>query len=100
MMDTERSTLDGIAAGVEEFVRLEGAVASDDTDFDRNVDLLAAGYLDSLGIIHLLTFIEREFGLALPDEVLADDRIATVNGIASILDERSRGAQAAIHSTR
>jgi acyl carrier protein len=91
-MDTERRDLDGIVASVEGFIRLEGAVAPDDPDFGRSVDLLEAGYLDSLGIVHLIAFIEQEFSLALSDEVLGDERIATVNGIASILDEQMRGA--------
>jgi acyl carrier protein len=90
-MNAERSSLDGIAASVERFIRLEGAVAPGDPDFSRSVDLLDAGYLDSLGIVHLIAFIEQEFSLPLSDEVLADQRIATIHGIASILDEQMRG---------
>lgn len=92
-MTTEPSNLDGIAAKVEKFIRLEGAVVSDDPDFGRSVDLLDAGYLDSIGIVHLIAFIEQEFNLSLSDEVLADHRIATIDGIASILDEQMNGVR-------
>lgn len=93
-MSIQRSTLDDIADTVERFVRREGSVAADDSGFGRNVDLLDTGYLDSLGIVHLIDFIEREYGLSLNDDVLADPRIATVNGIASILDEELRRVEA------
>lgn len=92
-MDTERSNLDDIAASVEKFIRLEGTVVPDDADFGRSVDLLDAGYLDSIGIVHLIAFIEQEFNLSLSDEVLADHRIATIDGIASILDEQISGVR-------
>lgn len=90
-MEAPRTDVDGIASTLERFVRIEGSVAADDTGFGRGVDLLEAGYLDSLGIVHLISFIEREFSLSLSDEVLADTRIATIDGIATILGEEMRG---------
>lgn len=92
-MDTKRGDVEGIADAVERFVRLEGDVTPADPEFGRGVDLLETGYLDSLGIVHLIVFVEREFGLSLSDEALADPRIATIDGIAEILDEELRAAR-------
>ncbi|MBZ6093504.1 acyl carrier protein [Streptomyces olivaceus] len=79
---------------VERFVRREGSVADDDPDFTRQVDLFRAGYLDSLGIVHLIAYLEREFGVRLGDDDLADPGFATIDGITALLDRAARA-----HST-
>jgi acyl carrier protein len=78
---------DRIAEALERFIRLEGSVATDDAEFGRDIDVLETGYLDSLGIVHLIAHIEQEFDLQLTDDVLLDPRFASINGIAAILAE-------------
>jgi acyl carrier protein len=82
-----------VAREVERFVRAEGNVTADDPALTWSVDLLDAGYLDSLGIVRLIAFLDATFGLRLDDEVLLDERLATIEGIASIaLEHRTTGA--------
>jgi len=50
-----------VAEILERFVRAEGRVLDEDPDFNRDVDLFTSGYLDSLGTMHLISYIEREF---------------------------------------
>lgn len=70
---------------VEAFVRGEGQVAPDDPDFDHAVELFDEGYLDSLGVVRLIQFVEATFDLTLSDETLLDRRFTTIAGIGELL---------------
>jgi acyl carrier protein len=71
-----------VASGTEEWVRANFAVSPADPRFGRDVDLFDGGYVDSVGLVELLAFLEEEFGVEVPDEVLVSDEFATINGIA------------------
>ncbi|MFC9285742.1 phosphopantetheine-binding protein [Streptomyces sp. NPDC057052] len=75
-----------VATTLERFVRAEGRVTDDDPGFDRDVDLFTAGYLDSLGTVHLIAFIEEHFAVDLHDDVLADPTFTSLNGIAALIE--------------
>lgn len=78
-------TASDIAGRIETFVRENYAVDDTDPHFDRGVDLFEAGYVDSVGLVELLAFIEEEFGIDVPDEQLASDEFTTIDGIAGVL---------------
>ena len=48
--------------------------------FGDDDDLLAAG-LDSMGIMRLVLFIEKQFGVILPDNEIAPENLQTLNAI-------------------
>lgn len=74
------------AARIEAFVRATFSVKDDDPRFGRDRDLFEGGYVDSVGLIELLGFIEDEFGVEVPDEELASDEFMTIDGMARVLD--------------
>jgi acyl carrier protein len=82
-----------IAARLREFVRGRQRVAPDDPAFTDGVHLFEAGYLDSLGLVELVAFIEGQFGLRLDETHLFREDFTTIAGIAGIvaaaLDARS-----------
>ncbi len=47
--------------------------------------LMESGILDSYGIVDLLTFIEREFGLAIPDEDLTREKMGSIRKMANYI---------------
>lgn len=79
------------AARIEAFVRETFAVADSDARFARDLDLFEQGYVDSVGLIELLAFIESDLGVEVPDEELASDEFMTIEGMARVL-ERLRTA--------
>ena len=81
----ERMTVDELAADVERFIRSHARVSPDDTRFARNSNLWQDGYLDSIGIVELIGFIEDTCGVLLPDEALFDPDFTSVDGIARIV---------------
>lgn len=47
--------------------------------------LLETGILDSYGIVDLLTFIEREFGLAIPDADITKEKMGSIRKMAKYI---------------
>jgi D-alanine--poly(phosphoribitol) ligase subunit 2 len=59
---------------------------------DRDEDVFAAGF-DSLSLSRLLVFVEQRFGVAIPDEEVVVDEIATIATMAAFVHERIRLAR-------
>jgi len=47
--------------------------------------LIQAGVIDSLGIQMLITFLEREYQMAIPEEELYPQNFETINDIANLV---------------
>lgn len=62
----------------------QGAVGDDDS-------LLERGILDSLGLVKLLTFLEHEYRIVLPDEEVIPDHFETINAIVALVKQRTPG---------
>ena len=75
---------------LEMFIRNQFSVNPADPGFDREVDLFVHGYVDSVGVVELLGFIQEEFNVEVPDDDLLADDFTTVAGIARIVLRNSR----------
>jgi acyl carrier protein len=81
-----------VAAAVEGFVRGKFGIKPQDRRFDRSIDLFEDGYVDSIGVIELLEFLEETFVVEIPEEDLFSPDFSTIEGIARILTRiRSSG---------
>ena len=49
-------------------------------------DLLSAGILDSLGILQMVAFIEKQFGIQVPDEDVVFDNFYSISALSDYLD--------------
>ena len=74
-----------VASAIEEFARREFSIKSSDRRFDRTVDLFEDGYVDSVGVIELIGFLERTFVIEIPEEDLFSPEFSTIDGIARIV---------------
>jgi acyl carrier protein len=58
---------------------------------DRDVDLLAGGLLDSMGVLRLATFVGEEFGIEIRPADFVIENFSSVSAIASYISRvRSR----------
>ena len=71
-----------VAQRIEVFVRDQFAISPTDPGFGRDADLFDGGYVDSLGLAEMLEYVEREWGVSVPDEELLSDEFATIDGMA------------------
>jgi acyl carrier protein len=78
-------TEQNVAAAVEEFARREFSIKPSDRRFDRAVDLFEEGYVDSIGVIELIEFLEKTFVIEIPEEDLFSPEFSSIDGIARIV---------------
>jgi len=83
----EGSAGSDVTARIERFVRGHFGVDPCDMRLARSTDLFEEGYVDSVGLTELLVFIEREFGITVPDEALLSDAFACIDGMAAVVAE-------------
>jgi acyl carrier protein len=74
-----------VAAAIEEFARDKFSIKPSDRRFDRSVDLFEDGYVDSIGVIELLEFLEKTFVVEIPEEDLFSPEFSTIEGITRIV---------------
>lgn len=70
-----------IAGEVERAILTE--IAPGAGQLDRDTNLLKTGTIDSMGIVKLILFMERSFGIQIDDEEVVPEHFETVNKIAA-----------------
>jgi acyl carrier protein len=80
---------------VREFVQ-ENLIKNKGVALQENDDWLANGLVDSIGIIQIVSFVEREFKTAVPEEDVTVDNFKSLKDVAKYLERRklSRGQSA------
>jgi acyl carrier protein len=54
--------------------------------------LLKNGLIDSLGILEVVTFLERDFGITLADEELLPENFESVQSLSIFVQQKTDGA--------
>lgn len=86
-MGVEEVTLthDEIADHLEAFIRAQYSISADDPEFTRDVDLYDLGYIDSIGLVELLAFINSSLKVKIEDDDLLSDEFSNIHGMAKIV---------------
>ncbi len=53
--------------------------------------LLKNGLIDSLGILELVTFLEKEFGIAVSDEDLLPENFGSIHSLTNFIQQKTNG---------
>jgi acyl carrier protein len=75
---------------LKHFIFSELIYHEDPASFSEDANLLEAG-LDSMGIMRLIMFAEKEFGVTLPDTEIEPDNVKSLNALEKWI---SRAGQA------
>ena len=51
-------------------------------------DLLDSGILDSMGIMQLITHLEKEYGISIPTEEIEPEKFASVSALAAFVQDK------------
>jgi len=70
---------------IEKFISTHFSVSPTDPGFDREADLFENGYVDSVGVVELLGFLQEDFGVEVPDDDILADDFSNIAGIARIV---------------
>ena len=82
----ETSTNMAVRDQIRQFIRDSFLV--DDIDDDES--FLASGIIDSLGIVQLVSFVESQYGLQVPDTDLVPEYFDSVAKLAAYVERGSR----------
>jgi acyl carrier protein len=75
-----------VESKLRHFITREIMFADDDNALDSNEPLLGSGIIDSLGIMRLVSFIEEEFDIVVPEDQLVPEHFQSVNRLASFVE--------------
>jgi acyl carrier protein len=81
-----REDLPDVQERIERFIRDQFMVRADDPRFSRTTDLYENGFVDSVGVVELLAFIDEEFGVEIPEPLLLSKDFSNIDGIAGIVN--------------
>ncbi len=59
---------------------------------DPAASLLGSGVLDSTGVMDMIMFLEREFGIRVADEELIPDNLDSVERLARFVERKRSGS--------
>ena len=65
---------------------IEKNILAEAVQLDAETDLKQAG-IDSFSTVEIILFIERKFGVSIPDEKLVPDNFKTLQSLAAIVQE-------------
>lgn len=74
-----------IADSVRNFIVDEAQWDGPREQLSDDYPLLEKGLIDSLGVFHLVTFLEGEFGVEVQDEELVPENFGTIANIARLV---------------
>jgi acyl carrier protein len=85
-MSTNDTTTEALRTFVAERLKSQGKTA----EFTDHDDLLANGLIDSLGVVQLVSFVERKFDTVVPDEDVTTDNFQCLKDVAAYLERRKQ----------
>jgi 2-hydroxymuconate-semialdehyde hydrolase len=62
-------------------------VEDPDEELDENTPLISSGLIDSLSVVSLVAFIDKKYGVKIPDEKGTVDNFETVSKIIETINE-------------
>lgn len=77
-----------VSAVLKDYIR-EELMNGANGDLDESENLLAAGIIDSLGILRLVSFVEEKFGIEVPDEDVTIDNFQSVKSMTDYVATQS-----------
>lgn len=76
------------SAVLKDYIR-EELMNGSNGELDESENLLAAGIIDSLGILRLVSFVEEKFGIEVPDEDVTIDNFQSVKSMSDYVASQS-----------
>jgi acyl carrier protein len=92
--------MDDIVNRVRAYVRENFLYMRPDWPLPDDAPLLGSGVVDSIGVVELVEFIEREFSVTIPEEEITEGHFGTLRAIGTFVGkkrdtERGRSTHAA-----
>lgn len=70
-----------------DYIKKEYLHEEDDTEITATTPLISGGIVDSFSMVSLKVFLEKEYGVQIPDAKVTPEAFDTVEGIVSLVKE-------------
>ncbi len=64
-----------------------------DEELTDDASFLERGYIDSTGVLELVTFLEQRFGIEIADDELVPENLDSISRVVAFLESKLRGAE-------
>lgn len=81
---------DEIAMILDDYVKKQFEIEDDDPDYSLDVNLFDYGYVDSLGAVEIIMFVEERFGCKISQKDISKYPMNTVREIAEVVLNKLR----------
>ncbi len=82
--------MDELRAAIRDYVIREYLEEGDDRPIDERTPLISGGIVDSFSMVSLKRFLEKKYGIRLPDEEATPAAFDTVESIAALVERHLR----------
>jgi acyl carrier protein len=79
--------VDEITEAVLDYVVDEYVEDDDDLEIDPDTPLITSGIVDSFSMVSLKVFLEKKYGIKLPDDEATPEAFDTVNSICRLVQK-------------
>jgi acyl carrier protein len=79
---------------VRQFI-IQNFYVSDPSELTDDASLIGGGWVDSTGMLEVMSFIETEFGVRIADSEMVPENLDSVSKIAGFVAKKSPGARGA-----
>ena len=73
-----------------DYIRKEYLDEDDDLELDANTPLISGGIVDSFSMVSLLRFLERKYGVSIPDAEATPEAFDTVTAIIALVNKHKK----------
>lgn len=84
---------DEITSRLKQFVDDSFLYMRPDFVLGEDDSLLGSGVVDSMGVMEMIEFLEKEFGIAVGDADITEENLGTLNAITGYVVARRDGSQ-------
>lgn len=81
---------DEIAKILDDYVKKQFEIEDDDPDYSLDVNLFDYGYVDSLGAVEIIMFVEERFGCKISQKDISKYPMNTVREITEVVLDKLR----------
>lgn len=80
-----------IESGLRDYIR-ENFLLGGELSVDSSQSLLAAGVLDSTGVLELITFMQERFGIRIADEEVVPENLDSIDNLVRFVERKQAAA--------
>ena len=79
-----------VVAEISDYVRERFNVRAEDESFSSSSDLWGDGYIDSMGVLDLVVFMDSNFEISILDDDLIAENFQSIESLADLVERCTR----------